>query len=105
MSPNEAGLPCDWPLACDLCPFAAATHEARRIGLEQGRPTMIEAMTYRIGAHSTSDDDSKYRKPNAPYAPPAAHAARTPHVLAVRHDCSAKSACSQSALRCTLAAP
>jgi len=50
----------------DILAVAAATHEARRIGLELGRPTMIEAMTYRIGAHSTSDDDSKYRKPNAP---------------------------------------
>ena len=50
----------------DILAVAAATHEARRIGLEKGRPTMIEAMTYRIGAHSTSDDDSKYRTPKAP---------------------------------------
>ena len=50
----------------DILAVAAATHEARRIGIEQGRPTMIEAMTYRIGAHSTSDDDSKYRTANAP---------------------------------------
>ena len=39
----------------------AATAEARRIAVEEGRPTLIEAMTYRIGPHSTSDDDSKYR--------------------------------------------
>ena len=43
----------------DILAVAAATHEARRIGLEEGRPTTIEAMTYRIGAHSTSDDDAK----------------------------------------------
>ena len=50
----------------DILAVAAATHEARRIGLEENRPTMIEAMTYRIGAHSTSDDDTKYRTPKAP---------------------------------------
>ena len=27
---------------------------------------LIEAMTYRIGAHSTSDDDTKYRHPHSP---------------------------------------
>eukprot|EP00965_Chrysotila_dentata_P148005 4885547-Pleurochrysis_carterae.AAC.1 len=26
----------------------------------------MQAMTYRIGAHSTSDDDSKYRRPESP---------------------------------------
>ena len=43
-----------------------ATRKAREIGLKEGLPTLIEAMTYRIGAHSTSDDDSKYRNPIAP---------------------------------------
>ena len=32
--------------------------EARKIATEQGRPVIMEAMTYRIGPHSTSDDDS-----------------------------------------------
>lgn len=41
---------------------------ARQIAVEQGRPSLIEAMTYRIGAHSTSDDDSKYRRPESPEA-------------------------------------
>ena len=52
----------------DILAVLAATHRARQIGLEEGRPTLIEAMTYRIGAHSTSDDDSKYRNPVAPEA-------------------------------------
>jgi 2-oxoisovalerate dehydrogenase E1 component alpha subunit len=30
------------------------------------RPVIIEAMTYRVGAHSTSDDDSKYRTEASP---------------------------------------
>ena len=42
-----------------------ATHEAtsyaRRVCIEENRPILIEAMTYRIGHHSTSDDSSKYR--------------------------------------------
>jgi len=28
---------------------------------ETGRPVFIEALTYRVGAHSTSDDPSRYR--------------------------------------------
>lgn len=31
---------------------------------------LIEAMTYRIGAHSTSDDDTKYRTAQSPRASP-----------------------------------
>ena len=50
----------------DILAVLTATREARRIGLRENRPTLIEAMTYRIGAHSTSDDDSKYRQPDAP---------------------------------------
>jgi len=50
----------------DVLAVFAATRRAREIALEQGRPVMIEAMTYRIGAHSTSDDDSKYRTLEAP---------------------------------------
>jgi len=39
-----------------------ATKEARRIAVEQGKPVLIEAMTYRVGHHSTSDDWTKYRQ-------------------------------------------
>eukprot|EP01137_Pigoraptor_chileana_P019569 Opistho-2@80766 len=38
-----------------------ATKEAKRHALEKNRPVLIEAMTYRIGHHSTSDDSSAYR--------------------------------------------
>ncbi|HXQ92786.1 MAG TPA: thiamine pyrophosphate-dependent dehydrogenase E1 component subunit alpha [Nitrososphaerales archaeon] len=46
---------------------AVAVYEATRVALEKARsgggPTFIEALTYRIGAHSTADDPSKYRDP------------------------------------------
>lgn len=35
--------------------------EARRIALTDKRPVLIEALTYRLGHHSTSDDSSAYR--------------------------------------------
>merc|ERR1711890_6201 len=38
-----------------------AAKEAREICIRQSRPVLIEAMTYRIGHHSTSDDSSAYR--------------------------------------------
>ena len=42
-----------------------AVYEATRAAVERARrgegPTLIEALTYRLGAHSTSDDPSKYR--------------------------------------------
>uniref|UniRef100_A0A7S0LCF9 2-oxoisovalerate dehydrogenase subunit alpha n=1 Tax=Coccolithus braarudii TaxID=221442 RepID=A0A7S0LCF9_9EUKA len=50
----------------DLLAVYAATQRAREIAIKEGRPTLIEAMTYRIGAHSTSDDDSKYRRSESP---------------------------------------
>jgi len=50
----------------DIFAVYNATQEARRIGIEEGRPTLIEGMSYRINSHSTSDDDSKYRRSEAP---------------------------------------
>uniref|UniRef100_A0A0B6ZJE8 2-oxoisovalerate dehydrogenase subunit alpha n=1 Tax=Arion vulgaris TaxID=1028688 RepID=A0A0B6ZJE8_9EUPU len=38
-----------------------ATKLAREMAVSQNRPVLIEAMTYRIGHHSTSDDSSAYR--------------------------------------------
>ncbi|PSC75990.1 2-oxoisovalerate dehydrogenase subunit alpha 2, mitochondrial-like [Micractinium conductrix] len=38
-----------------------ATAEARRVALEQQAPVLLEAMSYRSGHHSTSDDSSRYR--------------------------------------------
>lgn len=44
----------------DVLAVYEATKEARRIARERG-PVLIEAMTYRVGHHSTSDDSSAYR--------------------------------------------
>src|SRR5205807_8202573 len=42
-----------------------ATHAVTRAALDQARvgqgPTLIEAYTYRMGAHTTSDDPTRYR--------------------------------------------
>lgn len=35
--------------------------EAREMAVRENRPVLVEAMTYRIGHHSTSDDSSAYR--------------------------------------------
>lgn len=42
-----------------------ATKEAKERGLKGEGPTLIEAMTYRMSAHSTSDDPSAYRQEEA----------------------------------------
>lgn len=39
----------------------AATQEARKIAITEKCPVLIEAMTYRLAAHSTSDDPTGYR--------------------------------------------
>ncbi|VDN52285.1 unnamed protein product [Dracunculus medinensis] len=44
----------------DLIAMYNATQEARKMAIENN-PVIIEAMTYRIGHHSTSDDSSVYR--------------------------------------------
>ncbi|KAJ1927196.1 hypothetical protein IWQ60_003125 [Tieghemiomyces parasiticus] len=38
-----------------------ATRKARALAVEQNRPVLIEALTYRVSHHSTSDDSSAYR--------------------------------------------
>ena len=45
----------------DVLAIYAATKEARRITIEEKCPVLIEAMTYRLAAHSTSDDPTGYR--------------------------------------------
>ena len=45
----------------DLLAVHQATTAARRLSLEQSCPVLIEAMTYRVGHHSTSDDSTRYR--------------------------------------------
>lgn len=45
----------------DVLAMYAATSAARQLALETSRPVLIEAMTYRQGHHSTSDDSTRYR--------------------------------------------
>lgn len=45
----------------DVLAVLSATREARRRCVESGRGVLIEAMTYRVGHHSTSDDSFAYR--------------------------------------------
>ncbi|KAJ2171760.1 hypothetical protein GGH16_002682 [Coemansia sp. RSA 560] len=45
----------------DIWAIYAATKAAREIAVEQNKPVLIEAMTYRVSHHSTSDDSSAYR--------------------------------------------
>lgn len=45
----------------DVMAVYAATEKARAIALADNCPVLIEAMTYRLAAHSTSDDPTGYR--------------------------------------------
>lgn len=45
----------------DCLAVLLATQTARKYALENNKPVLIEAMSYRLGAHSTSDDPSGYR--------------------------------------------
>jgi pyruvate dehydrogenase E1 component alpha subunit len=45
----------------DLFAVYAATKEAREQAVSGGGPTFIEAVTYRLGPHTTADDPTKYR--------------------------------------------
>ncbi|XP_058228289.1 2-oxoisovalerate dehydrogenase subunit alpha 2, mitochondrial-like isoform X1 [Rhododendron vialii] len=45
----------------DALAMFSAVEAARRIAIDEQRPILIEALTYRAGHHSTSDDSTKYR--------------------------------------------
>ncbi|WP_189376143.1 thiamine pyrophosphate-dependent dehydrogenase E1 component subunit alpha [Thalassotalea profundi] len=45
----------------DILAVLKATQTARSYALAEQKPVIIEAMSYRLGAHSTSDDPSGYR--------------------------------------------
>jgi pyruvate dehydrogenase E1 component alpha subunit len=45
----------------DVLAVYKATKEALAQARAEGTPTLIEALTYRVGAHSTADDPSRYR--------------------------------------------
>ncbi|WVR08138.1 hypothetical protein IAU60_005184 [Kwoniella sp. DSM 27419] len=46
----------------DALAVLSAVREARRRAVEGKKGVLIEAMTYRVGHHSTSDDSSQYRR-------------------------------------------
>ncbi|XP_054798735.1 2-oxoisovalerate dehydrogenase subunit alpha 1, mitochondrial-like [Prosopis cineraria] len=45
----------------DALAVYSAVHAAREMAVNETRPVLIEALTYRAGHHSTSDDSTKYR--------------------------------------------
>jgi len=45
----------------DVLAVYEATRQAREIAVKDNKPVLIEAMTYRLAAHSSSDDPSGYR--------------------------------------------
>ncbi|MFT5431758.1 MAG: pyruvate dehydrogenase E1 component alpha subunit [Myxococcota bacterium] len=45
----------------DVLAVQEVTRLAATAARETGRPVFVEALTYRVGAHSTSDDPSRYR--------------------------------------------
>lgn len=45
----------------DLLAVYAAMQAARKIAVEDNEPVLVEAMSYRLAAHSSSDDPSGYR--------------------------------------------
>ncbi|KAF2616310.1 hypothetical protein F2Q70_00007235 [Brassica cretica] len=45
----------------DALAMYSAVHEAREMAVREHRPILIEALTYRVGHHSTSDDSTRYR--------------------------------------------
>ncbi|XP_062096228.1 2-oxoisovalerate dehydrogenase subunit alpha 2, mitochondrial-like [Humulus lupulus] len=45
----------------DALAMYSAVHAARNMAIREHRPVLIEALTYRVGHHSTSDDSTKYR--------------------------------------------
>jgi pyruvate dehydrogenase E1 component alpha subunit len=57
-----AGIPGVLVDGNDLFAMYAATKEALNRARWGGGPTLIEAYTYRLGAHTTSDDPTKYRQ-------------------------------------------
>jgi len=66
------GMPAIRVDGSDVAAVRAATALARRICVEQSRPVLVEAMAYRVGHHSTSDDSSRYRSPEEMAAAAAA---------------------------------
>ncbi|XP_051127286.1 2-oxoisovalerate dehydrogenase subunit alpha 2, mitochondrial-like [Andrographis paniculata] len=45
----------------DALAVFSAVHAAREMAISESKPVLIEALTYRAGHHTTSDDSSRYR--------------------------------------------
>ncbi|PIN12544.1 Branched chain alpha-keto acid dehydrogenase complex, alpha subunit [Handroanthus impetiginosus] len=45
----------------DTLAVYSAIHAAREMVIHEQKPILVEALTYRVGHHSTSDDSTKYR--------------------------------------------
>ncbi|KAG5050144.1 hypothetical protein JHK85_011247 [Glycine max] len=48
----------------DALAIYSAIQAARQMAITEERPILIEALTYRVGHHTTSDDSTKYRPAN-----------------------------------------
>lgn len=76
----------------DALAMYTATAEARELCLSLNKPVLMEAMTYRMGHHSTSDDWSRYRSssevgvPTDRNARPITDPSRVPLFCAVQRD-------------------
>lgn len=57
-----AGIPGIMVDGNDIFAVYAASREAVERARNGGGPTLIEAITYRVGAHTTNDDPTKYRE-------------------------------------------
>lgn len=55
------GMPCIRVDGNDLLAVYLVTRRAREMAFAKQTPVLIEAMTFRLGAHSTSDDPAGYR--------------------------------------------
>ncbi|KAL8204458.1 hypothetical protein R6Q57_010081 [Mikania cordata] len=58
---NAYGVPSIRVDGNDALAIYSAVYEARKMAIEKQTPVLIEALTYRAGHHSTSDDSTKYR--------------------------------------------
>ncbi|KAJ9177822.1 hypothetical protein P3X46_012994 [Hevea brasiliensis] len=45
----------------DALAMYSAVYAARQMAISEHRPILVEALTYRVGHHTTSDDSTKYR--------------------------------------------
>lgn len=59
--PSGYGIPAIRVDGTDIFAVHNATKQARAFALTNNKPVIVEAMAYRVGHHSTSDDSTAYR--------------------------------------------